>query len=177
MELSSKIIDKSIIFAFVFLIICLVAATVVRIVSTETIGWELFAIIGASAVILISRRIMGDVEQPLDYRNRPLPTGNSAADRIARCKNYAVGSAVFGLTFAALDIVLMLFGEHELSEHELTQIIFPSLGKIETVIVTSIITFAVMFIISFIFDYLVGEFYKVRAYNKKMAELDAEENE
>ena len=176
-ERQSKIINKSIVFAFIFLMFCLLIATVVRIIQTENIGWELFAIIGASAVILISRRILGDVEQPLDYRNRPLPTGKSFADRFARCKNYAVGSTMFGLTFAVMDIILILFGKHEITDLELTQIIFPSLGKTETVIVTAIISFVVMFIVSFVFDYIVGEFYKVRAYNKIIAKLEAEENE
>lgn len=176
-ERQSKIIDKSIVIAFVFLNVCLFIATIVRIVRTENIGWEFLAILGSSAVILISRRVMGDIEQPLDYRNRPLPTGKSAKERLVRCQNYAVGSAVFGLTFAVMDVLLMLFGENEFTDIELTQIIFPTLGKTETVVVTAILTFVAMFLISFIFDYLIGEFYKVRLYNKTMAQLDEDENE
>lgn len=176
-ERQRSISQKAMIFAYIFLVGCLVVATTVRIILTENIGWEFFAIVGSCVVISISERIMGSVEQPLDYRNRPLPTGKSAADRWARCKNYAVGSSIFGLAFAAVDVLLMLLSEHEVSEWELTQVIFPSLGKVETIIVTAIITFVGMFAISFIFDYVIGEFYKVRTYNKKMAQLDAEEND
>ncbi len=174
-ERQSQILQKSTMVGFFFLIICLLIATVYNIFTSDEPGWELFAIIGATNVILIARRLMGDVEQPLDYKNRPLPTGNSKADRLTRCKSYAVGSVFFGLTFAVMDILLLLFGENEVADYELTQIIFPSLNKELTVALTAVIAFVSMFIISFIFDYLIGEFFKVKRYNKMLAELDSEE--
>ena len=152
-------------------------ATIYKIVTTSEAGWELFAIIGSALVMLIARNIMGDIEQPTDYKNRPLPTGSSKPERIARIKNYAVGSFFFGLTFAVMDVLLMFFGEKELTDMELTEVIFPSLGKGATITVTAVITFVSMFIISFIFDYLIGEFYKVKRYNKMIAELDDEEDD
>ena len=176
-ERQSLITQKAITFGFLFLIACLFIATIYRIATSGDAGWELFAIIGAAIVILVSRRIMGDVEQPLDYKNRPLPTGNSKSDRITRCKNYAVGGALFGLTFAVMDILLFLFGESELDDYELTQLIFPNLSKEATITVTALFSFVFFFLVSFAFDYLIGEFYKVRRYNKMMSQLDSEENE
>lgn len=176
-ERQSGIIQKSIVAGFLFLILCLLVATVYRIAVTGDAGWELFAIIGAAVVILIARRIMGDVEQPLDYKNRPLPTGNSKADRIARCKSYLFGSVWFGLAFGVMDTVFMLFAEHEVSETALTELLFPQLSKGGTVVVTALLAFVLAFLVSFAFDYLIGEFYKVRRYNRLMNQLDSEENE
>ena len=176
-ERQKQITLKAMVCGFVFLVLCLLIASAYKIATTGDAGWELFALIGASAVILIVRRLLGDVEQPMDYKNRPLPTGSSKKERLIRCRNYAVGSTFFGLTFAVMDVLLMLFGENELTDYELTQIIFPELGKTETIVVTALIAFVTMFLVSFVFDYLVGEFFKVRRYNKLMAQLDAEENE
>lgn len=176
-ERQSQITYRAVLFGFIFLILCLLTATVWRIATRGDAGWELFAIVGASAVILISRRLMGDVEQPLDYKNRPLPTGSSRQDRLKRIKSYAVGSVFFGLTFGVMDILLMLWGEKDNTDYELTQIFFPSLSKGMTVVVTALIAFVSMFLISFAFDYLVGEFFKVRRYNKMLAQLDQEETE
>ncbi len=176
-ERQNAITNKAVVWGYIFLVICLLAVTIYKIATTSEAGWELFAIIGSAAVILIARNVMGDVEQPLDYKNRPLPTGNSKPERFARIKNYAVGSFFFGLTFAVIDVLLMLLGENEMTEMELTEIIFPSLGKGATIAVTAVISFVSMFIISFIFDYLIGEFYKVKRYNKMIAELDDEEDD
>ncbi len=176
-ERQSAITNKAIVFAYLFLVLCLLIATIYKIATTSEAGWELFAIICSGMVILIARSIMGDVEQPLDYKNRPLPTGNSKPERIARIKDYVVRSVFFGATFAVMDILLMLFGEKEFTDMELTEVIFPSLGKGATIAVTAVISFASGFIISFIFDYLIGEFYKVKRYNKMIAELDEEDDE
>ena len=176
-ERQNAIASRAILCGFIFLVICLFIATVYKIVTDHPVMWELFAIIGAALVIIIARRIMGDVEQPLDYKNRPLPTGNSKPERLARIKNYAVGSFFYALGFACMDILLMQFGENALTDMELTEVIFPSIGKGATIAVTAVITFVTMFIVSFIFDYLIGEFYKVKRYNKMIAELDDEEDD
>ncbi len=175
-ERQSQITQKAIVYAFVFLIICLFAATIYQIATTGDVGWELFGIIGASAVILISRRLLGDVEQPLDYKNRPLPTGASKAEKMVRCKNYAVGSAWFGLAFAVMDVLLIAFGENEVTDYELAELIFPDLGKGATIAVTAVIAFGTMFLVSFVFDAIIGE-WKVKRYNQLMEQLDAEESD
>ena len=176
-ERQNQILLKAIVCGFIFLIACLFIATIWQIATTGDAGWELFGIIGASAVILIARRVMGDVEQPLDYRNRPLPTGNTKHERLVRCKSYAVGSAIFALAWAVMDILLIGFGSEEVTDFDLAQVIFPSLSREATIAVTAVIAFVTMFLISFLFDYLVGEFYKVRRYNRMLAQLDREEVE
>lgn len=176
-ERQNQILLKAIVCGFIFLILCLFIATIWQIAATGDVGWELFGIIGASAVILIARRVMGDVEQPLDYKNRPLPTGDSKADRRVRCKSYAVGSAIFGLVWAVMDVLLIGFGSEEATDFDLAQMLFPSLSREATIAVTAVIAFVTMFLISFLFDYLVGEFYKVRRYNRMMEQLDREESE
>ena len=176
-ERQNQILLKAIVWGFVFLIACLFIATIWQIATTGDAGWELFGIIGASAVILIARRVMGDVEQPLDYRNRPLPTGYSRADRRIRCKSYAVGSSIFGFAWAVMDVLLIGFGSDEVTDFDLAQVLFPSLSREATIAVTAVITFVTMFLISFLFDYLVGEFHKVRRYNRMIEQLDREEAE
>ena len=174
-ERQSQITQKSIVVAFLFLVLCLLLATIYKIAKTGEAGWELFAMIGASMVVLISRRVMGDVEQPLDYKNRPLPTGNTKPERMARIKNYVINSVVFGATFGVMDIIFLIFAENEVSEYKLTQVIFPNLTEGLTLAITAVLAFAIMFTVSFVFEYLVGEFFKVRRYNKMIAELESEE--
>lgn len=174
-ERQSQITAKAMGFGFVFLVACLLVATIYKIVTTGDAGWELFAIVGASAVMLIARRLMGDIEQPLDFKNRPLPTGNTKPEKMARIKNYTVDSAIFGAVFGVMDIVLLLFTENEVSDYKLTQVIFPNLSEGLTLAITAVIAFVTMFAVSFVCDYLVGEFFKVRRYNKMIAELENEE--
>ena len=128
-ERQKQITGKAIVFGFLFLVVCLLIATIYRIVTSAEAGWELFAIVGASFVIIIARWIMGDIEQPLDHKNRPLPTGNTKPEKRIRCKNYAVGSVLFGAAFGVMDILLLAFGENEVSEKELAELIFPNLNK------------------------------------------------
>ena len=176
-ERQNQITLKAVAWGFAFLILCLFISCIYQIATTGDVGWELFGILGASAVILIARRVMGDVEQPLDYRNRPLPTGSSTAHRLARCKSYAVGSMIFGLTWATMDVLLIGFGSEEGTDFDLAQMLFPSLSRGATVAVTAVITFVTMFLSSFLFDYLIGEFYKLRRYNRMLAQLDRDEDE
>ena len=174
-ERQKQITGKAIVFGFLFLVVCLLIATIYRIVTSAEAGWELFAIVGASFVIIIARWIMGDIEQPLDHKNRPLPTGNTKPEKRIRCKNYAVGSVLFGAAFGVMDILLLAFGENEVSEKELAELIFPNLNKGLTIAITAVIAFTIMFLISFLFDYIVGE-YKVKRYNAMLAKLDQEED-
>ncbi len=174
-ERQNEITQKAIVFGYIFLVLCMFVKTVYQIVTTGDAGWELFGIVGSAAVILIARRLLGDVEQPLDYKNRPLPTGSSKAERMVRCKSYAFGSVWLGLAFAVGDILLISFGAEDVTDYDLSQIIFPNLSKGATIGITAGIAFASMFLISFVFDYLVGEYFKVRRYNRMMAQLDAEE--
>lgn len=86
----------------------------------------------------------------------------------------AVGSVYFGLAFAVMDVLLIAFGENDAVDQELAELIFPELDKGATIAVTAIISFVSMFLVSFVFDYIIGE-WKVKRYNKLMAQLDAEE--
>lgn len=175
-ERQQQITARAILWGFLFLVACLIAATVYRIITTGDAGWELFAIVGAAGVILLARRIMGDVEQPLDYANRPLPLGSTKAERLARCRHYAIGSVFFGAAFGLMDILLIAFGENENSEYELAQLIFPKLSTELTIAITAVIAFVIMFAVSFLFDYLVGE-WKVKRYTRMIAQLDAQEQD
>lgn len=173
-ERQQQISAKSILVGLIFLAICVFAGGMYRQITTGESGWEIFALIGTGAAIVISRPFFGDVEQPLDYKNRPLPTGSSKKERITRCKNYAVHAAIFGLTFAVMDILLIGVGEYN-SDYDLAQIIFPSLSKGATVAATAAIAFVSMFAIDFVFAYLIYEYIKVKRYNRMIARLDAEE--
>lgn len=174
-ERQKTILLKSAAFAGLFLMLCITASLIYDIVTTGDAGWELWAIIGASAVVLISRRIMGDVEAPTDIFDKPLPTGNSKEDRRRRKIDYVLQSLVFAGAFAVMDILLIGFGKDDVTDMELTKLLFPALDHITATAVTAVIAFVSMFIISYCLEYLIKEHYVVKSYNRMMAALDEEE--
>ena len=127
---------------------------------------------GGCGVILLARRILGDVEQPKDLMGKPLPTGSSKKERQRRKKDYALQSLIFAAVCSGMDVLLIGFGKEENTDIAITQTLLPGLPHTVTVVITAVLTFAVMFLISYIFEYLVSEKYKVRKYNQMLAELD-----
>lgn len=168
---------KSCIAGFVFVLVCLVVATVYDIVKYGEPGWEIWGFLGACLVIVIANRSLGNVEQPKDIFNRPLPTGNTKEERKKRFVAYVLDSLMFGAIFAVMDVIFFLGIEEDITDMEMAKTLFPNLGDVELIIVAVLIGFVSMFVISLVFDYLVGEFYKVRRYNKMLAELDNDEDE
>lgn len=163
---------KAMAWGFVFLLACIIISMFFNIFTTGEAGWEFWAMLGATLVILIARRILGDVEQPKNLMGNPLPTGNTKQDRLIRKKDYALQSLIFAAVCAGMDVVLIGFGKDDVTDLEITQKLLPGLPHVVTVIITTILTFAVMFLISYLFEYLIGEKYKVRKYNQMLAELD-----
>ncbi len=173
-ERQQLITTKAIAAAGIFMLLCLFAATVYRIVTTDNIGWEFFAMLGACAVIVIARRVMGDVEPPRGINDRFLPTGNTKQEKRFRVKHYVLKSIVFASAFAVMDVLLIAFGKDDVSDYELAQVIFPQLSKATTIIITAAIAFVGMFLVSVVCDYLVGE-HQVRQYNQMLRDLEDEE--
>lgn len=161
--------------AGIFLGLCICASMIYKMVTADSMGWEFFAILGACVVVIISCRVMGDVEQPKDIMNRPLPVSDSKQDRRARKINYAIQSGLFALGFMVMDILLVGFGK-SVVDYELATVFFSSLGKGMTIAVTAVIALVFSFVGSYIIDYLVGE-HAVKKYNKMLAQLDAEDDE
>lgn len=164
---------KAMAWAGIFLLGCIIVSMLVKIFTTDGLGWEFWAILGASAVVFITRRILGDVEQPRDLFNRPLPTGNSKEDRSRRKKDYCLQSVMFASVCTGMDILLIGFGK-DVADLELAQLLFPGLNHWAAVAISAVIAFVSTFLISYLFDYVIGEFYTVRRYNKMLAELDDE---
>ena len=108
---------------------------------------------------------------------RPLPLGSTREDKRARIKNYLLESVIFALACAVMDILLIATGRDDVTDMEIAEILFPSLGKVATVAVTAVIAFVVMLVISFIFEYIIGEKFKVKKYNKLLKALDEEDEE
>ncbi len=136
---------------------------------------EILGIFASAVVVIVSRRLMGDVEQPTDYWNRSLPTGSSKEEKSTRFKNYIVKSVLFGLSFAVMDTALLLFGEIDFMEFEFITSTFPNLNKGAIIALSAAMVFAGGFIASIIFEYFIGEYYDVKRYNKMIAKLDEEE--
>lgn len=166
---------KAMAWAGVFLLGCMIVSTFVKIFTTDSVGWEFWAMLGAAAVAIIARRILGDVEQPKDIMNRPLPTGSSKEDRSRRKKDYCLQSLLFAAVCTAMDILLIGFGKDDVADLELTQLLLPGLNHWTAVAVSAVVAFVSTFLISYLFDYLIGEYYTVRRYNKMIAELDDDE--
>lgn len=168
------ITTKAMAWAFVFLFACIIVAMFYNIFTTGEAGWEFWAMLGSALVILVARRILGDVEQPKNVMGKPLSTGSSKKERNARKKDYALQSLIFAAVCAGMDILLIGFGKDEITDLELTQTLLPGLPHGLTVAITAVIAFVTMFLISYLFEYLIGEFYKVRKYNQMLSELDDE---
>ncbi len=175
-ERQSQIVQKASANGYIFLIIYLVVVSFYKIITGGEPILEILGIFGSAIVVIVSRRLMGDVEQPTDYLNRPLPTGSSKEEKSKRFKNYIVKSISFGLTFAVMDTALLLFGEIDFMEFEFITSTFPNLNKVAIIALSAAMVFAGGFIASIIFEYFIGEYYDVRRYNKMIAELDKEEN-
>ncbi len=158
---------------YVFLCLSLVVAMIVRFVRTEEAGWEFFILIMGCIVVLLARRILGDVEQPKNLAGKPLPTGSSKKDRAARKIDYALGSCIFAGVFAVMDILLVSFGKTT-SDLEITEYLFPTLNRGLVIALSAVVSFVTMFLISFVFTYLITEHFKIKRYNKMLAELEDE---
>lgn len=172
-----QIRSKTTLTALAFAILCLIAATAVRIIRTGEIGWEFWVILGICLIMAVGDRFFGDVEEPKDMFGRPLPLGSTREDKRARIKNYLLESVIFALACAVMDILLIATGRDDVTDMEIAEILFPSLGKVATVAVTAVIAFVVMLVISFIFEYIIGEKFKVKKYNKLLEALDEEDEE
>ncbi|MDI9539925.1 MAG: hypothetical protein QM204_00410 [Bacillota bacterium] len=175
-ERQSQIAQKASANGYLFLVIYLIAISIYKITTGGDPIWEVVGIFGSAVVVIVSRRLMGDIEQPTDYLNRPLPTGNSRKERNIRLKNYIINSILFGLSFAVMDAVLLIFGDIDFMEFELVKSMLPELNKGLIILLSAVMVFAGGFIASMIFEYLIGEYYDVRRYNKMIAKLDEEEN-
>lgn len=167
---------KAMAWGFVFLFACIIVALFYNICTTGEAGWEFWAMLGSALVILVARRILGDVEQPKDLMGKPLPTGSSKKERQRRQKDYALQSLIFAAVCSVMDVLLIGFGKEENTDIAITQSLLPGLPHILTVVITAVLTFAVMFLISYTFEYLVGEKYKVRKYNQMLAEFDEDDD-
>ena len=170
-ERQKQIQTQAMAWGYVFYSVCLVVAMIVRLIKTEEMGWEFYAILCGCGVILLARRILGDVEQPKDLWGKPQPTGSSKEDRKVRKKDYALGSCIFAGSCMVMEILLISFGKTS-SDLELTQYLFPTLSKGAAIALFAVMSFAVIFLISFVFTYFISENFKVKRYNKMLAELD-----
>ncbi|MGI6607428.1 MAG: hypothetical protein ACOX1F_00400 [Erysipelotrichaceae bacterium] len=175
-ERQSQIIQKAGANGYMFLLVYLIAISFYKIVKGGDPIWEVLGIFGSIIVIIVSRRLMGDVEQPMDYMNRPLPTGSSKEDKGRRFKSYVINSILFGLTFAVMDAALLVFGDIDFMEYELVKSMLPNVSKGVIIVLSAVMVFAGGFIVSLVIEYLIGEYYDVKRYNKMIAELDEEEN-
>ena len=166
---------KAMAWGYFFLGLCLIAAMIYNIITTESLGWEFWALIGGCLVTIIARRFLGDVEQPRDIHNRPLPTGSSKEDRRLRHKNYAKESLCFAGGCTALTLLLISFGKDDTADLQLTQLLFPELNHWIAVAISAVLSFTATFVFSYIVDYLVGEFFTLRRYHKMIAQLEEDD--
>lgn len=160
-----------------FLALCVIISMIWKLISTESLGWEFFALGGASLVIAISSNLMGNIEQPRNLFMKPLPTSSTKEDRKIRKLSYSLE----GLTFASVctvgEILFFIFAEKEGSDLSLVETIFPGFPPVLGVIISAVISFGITFGLSWVVDYLIGEKFIVARYNKMLSELDSDEDE
>lgn len=158
----------------VFLLACLFAAMIVRLVRTDDLGWEFWALIGSCAVGAVTNRLLGNVEVPKSLLGKPLPTGNSRKDRVARCKNHLLESLIFSLACTAVDGIAIFFfapDDEPVLPVQWASELNGTTGKL--VVVAS--TFVIMLVVSFVVEYLIVEKIKLKQYNKMLADLDEDD--
>ncbi len=176
-ERQMQIQAKSTLIALIFALVCLVIATIHRIITTDNIGWELWVIIGICIIMAYAGRFMGDVEAPKDVMGKPLPLGNNKEDKKARIRSYLLESAVFAFGFTALDVFFVAIGTTEMSEIDVAEFLFPGLGRIETIALAALIGFVITFVVFGFLHYIIVEKFRVKRYNALMAKLDAEDED
>jgi ABC-type Fe3+ transport system permease subunit len=176
-ERQNQIVQKAFANGYVFLVVYLIGIILYKFATDGDPIWELIGVLASALIVVVSRRLMGDIEQPVDYLNRPLPTGSSKPEKQKRFKSYLINSIMFGLGFAVMDVILLLSVGYDFLEHEVIKEILPNVNNTLTIALSAIAVFAAGFIVSFIFEYLIGECYEVKRYNKMISQLDKEENE
>lgn len=174
-ERQMQINTKAMAIGGAFLALCVAASMIYKVITTEDMGWEFWALIGTCLVLLVSRNLLGDVEQPKDMLGRPLPTGNTKEEKRLRKRDYALGGLLFGGVCAAMDVLLIGFGWDDVTDLELTELLSPGLGTAATVAVTAVIALVSMFLISYGVEYFLGEKVTIRRYNKMLSELEADD--
>lgn len=176
-ERQMQIQAKSTLIALIFALVCLVIATIHRVITTDNIGWELWVIIGICIIMAYAGRFMGDVEAPKDVIGKPLPLGDNKEDKKARIRSYLLESAVFAFGFTALDVVFVTIGTTEMAEMDVAEFLFPGLDRIETIALAALIGFVITFIVFGVLHYIIVEKFRVKRYNALMAKLDAEDED
>lgn len=173
-ERQVQIIQKALVYGFLFLFVCIFIAMVHRFITTKTVGWELFGVIGSCVVVLISLRSMGYKE----YKERPFPTGSTKVEKRIRRKKYAADCLYFGIVFAVMDIISVVSGdEGEVVFYRIARDILPNSGRAASILVTGIFRFIFSFSLFFIVSYLIGEFYLVKRYKYSTEQLHTDEEE
>ncbi len=161
--------------AFFVLIAFILISMIYKIITVGSVGWELIALIIASVVIIVTRKMSGEVDEPRNVWNKPMPLGSSKKDRRARKISYLVDSLIFATICTALDVVIFLFDSDSV-DAELIETFFPGVNITIVAVVFSIVSFIIMFAISYVFEYVVGEKFKVKKYNEAYSKMDDEEN-
>lgn len=173
-ERQMQINIKAMAFGGVFLTVCVAAAMIYKVCTAGELGWEFWAIIGTCLVLLISRNLLGDVEPPKSLLGQFLPTGDTPEEKGRRKRSYALESLLFAGACAVMDVLLIGFGWDEVTDLALTEMLFPNLGHVATTAVTAVIVLVSVFVLSYVFEYLVGEKFKMKRYNKMIAALEEE---
>ncbi len=168
---------KSIRNAFCVLVGFVTVSMLYKMIVLKTIEWEIWALVIACIVIIVTRNISGDFEEPRNIWNKPIPLGNTKKERQARIKSYLLDSAIFAVICTIMDVIFLIFNKNDNVDAELVKLFFPDLNTTSIVIVFSVISFIVMFLVSFIFEYFVGEKIKVKKYMKMCEKMNNEEND
>lgn len=149
-----------------FLMICLCAAAIYRTVTEGETGWELIALLASFPIMMLARRLYGDVETPCGFKNQPLPTGRARKDRRTRAGNYAIEALFFAVPMALIDVGLSVSSPQEHALLQWMKAWFPTLNRVPLIVVSTLLVFAASFAISYAVRYLVTELILLKQYNR-----------
>ena len=171
-ERQIQITVKALAISGIFLGLCIAASMIYKMVALEIFGWEFWALVGACLVFVCARGSLGDVEQPKNFMNKPIPTGNTPEERRIRKKDCAIQSLMFAGFCTALDILLVVFGGREITENDLSMIFAPVLGKGLSIAISLVVSIGLRFIITYLVYYMIIDKYKVKKYNDMIDQLE-----
>jgi len=171
-ERQKQINHKAMSVGWLFLMICLLCEVVYKIIRDEEFIWELIVLYAGFGVISIARKIFGDIQCPMGFTGKPLPTGYTKADKKIRRIHYLLESLVFSGVLTLMLSLVIAFG----TDTSGTLIIeFFSFGGIYNTVSVFIICAAAFFIlvtgIGFFACHSEKE-HKLKEYNRMCKELE-----
>ncbi len=158
----------------IFLFAAVLFMMIYKLCTTDSMPWEFWAVIGSALIILITNKVMGNVEEPKTFLGFDLPLGNSKQDKNKRRKAYFTEALVYAFGMTVIDILVFVFAGEDTLDFDFISQLLDSMGKTGVIVISAVFSFVLTLVIAYIIEAICGR-YKVHQYKKMIAEFDSDE--